>query len=89
MNGPVYIRLTGAAGLPVVYDKDFDYEIGKAVTLREGKDVTLIATGSMVYYSLEAAKMLAANGITPALSICIPLSRSIKKRSRRPQRRQA
>ena len=63
MDGPVYIRLTGAAGLPIVYERDFDYQIGEAVTLREGKDVTLIATGSMVYYSLEAAKILAAKGV--------------------------
>jgi len=63
MEGPVYIRLTGGAGLPAVYEEDFAYEIGKAVTLREGRDVTLIAAGSMVFYSLEAAKLLAAKGV--------------------------
>ena len=63
MDGPVYIRLTGGRGLPIVYEHDFGYEIGKAVTLREGKDVTLIGTGSMVYYSLEAAKILSSKGI--------------------------
>ncbi|HWR22115.1 MAG TPA: transketolase C-terminal domain-containing protein [Feifaniaceae bacterium] len=64
MQGPVYLRLTGAAGLPIVYEEDFNYEIGRAVTVKEGGDVALIATGSMVYYSLEAAKLLAKKGIS-------------------------
>lgn len=63
MQGPVYIRLTGAAGLPIVYEEDFNYEIGKAITVKEGKDITFIATGSMVYYSLEAAKLLEGKGV--------------------------
>lgn len=63
-KGPVYMRLTGGAGLPIVYDSDMDYEIGKAITLHEGKDATLIATGSMVWYSMEAAKLLYAKGIS-------------------------
>ena len=43
---------------PVIYRDDYSFEIGKALTLREGKDVTVIATGRMVYLALLAAKKL-------------------------------
>lgn len=63
-DGPMYIRLTGAPNNPVVYTEDYEFEIGKAITLREGTDVTIIANGTMVYESLEAAKALEAQGIS-------------------------
>lgn len=63
VQGPVYVRLSGLLNCPIVYDKDFDYQIGKANTLREGEDVTIIATGMMVRESLDAAELLAAKGI--------------------------
>lgn len=62
-DGPVYIRLTGEAGMPIVYDSEFEYVIGKAITLRKGKDVALIATGSMVSIALQAANSLEDDGI--------------------------
>lgn len=62
-KGPVYIRLTGEAGMPIVYDSEFEYVIGKAITLREGEDVAFIATGSMVAVALQAADNLENNGI--------------------------
>ena len=62
-EGPMYIRLTGAVGNPPVYSEDYAFEIGKAVVLREPAAVTFIATGSMVYESLEAAKLLEEIGI--------------------------
>jgi transketolase len=62
-KGPMYIRLTGAVGNPPVYTEDYAFEIGKAIVLREPTDVTLIATGSMVHESLEAAKLLDESGI--------------------------
>jgi transketolase len=62
-EGPMYIRLTGAVGNPPVYSEDYAFEIGKAVVLREPADVTFIATGSMVYESLEAANLLEEKGI--------------------------
>ena len=62
-DGPAYLRLCGEAGDPMVYKEDYDFKIGKSVTLREGDDVTIIATGTMVYQSLQAAKKLAENGI--------------------------
>lgn len=62
-DGPVYIRLTGGTDSPVVYAEDYNFEIGRAITLREGSDVALIATGMQVHESLRAADMLAEDGI--------------------------
>ena len=61
---PMYIRLTGAVGFPVVYEDDYDFQIGKAIEIRSGTDVSIVATGSMVYESLEAAKILQEEGIS-------------------------
>ena len=61
---PMYIRLTGAVGFPVVYEDDYDFQIGKAVEIKAGTDVSIVATGSMVYESLEAAKILQEVGIS-------------------------
>jgi len=66
-QGPMYIRLTGAVNNPVVYSEDYEFTIGKAIWLREGRDVTLIAHGTMVYESLEAAKLLEAEGVSAAV----------------------
>ncbi len=63
-EGPVYLRF-GRAAVPVINDKpDYKFEIGKGVLLKEGKDVTIIASGITVAASLEAAEMLAADGIS-------------------------
>ena len=66
-SGPAYLRLTGGPGLPVVYEEDFDFRIGKAIPLRDGKDVAIIAAGTMVRYALEAASLLAERGIDAAV----------------------
>ena len=60
---PAYIRLWGKTGSPILYESDYKYEIGKAVLLREGKDIQLVATGSMVVQALEVAKLLSEIGI--------------------------
>ena len=61
--GPIYIRL-GRGRDPCVYDAPpSDFEFGKAIRLREGMDVTLIATGAQVHPTLSAAEKLAARGI--------------------------
>ena len=61
--GPVYLRF-GRLAVPVINDNaDYKFEIGKAITLREGTDVTIIATGLEVSESLAAAEKLAADGI--------------------------
>ena len=63
-EGPMYIRLTGAVGNPPVYTEDYSFEIGKAVVLRAPAAVTMVASGSMVHESLEAAKLLEVAGIS-------------------------
>jgi len=70
--GPVYLRL-GRGGEPNVYKDDFDFQIGKAVSLREGSDVTIIAVGPMVMEALEAADSLAKKGISAAVIDMITL----------------
>lgn len=60
-DGPVYMRL-GRGDSPVIY-KELDYEIGKAVTVCEGDDVTLVATGVMVHRAMKAAEKLRADKI--------------------------
>ena len=62
--GPVYMRF-GRLVVPVINDEaNYKFEIGKGITLKEGKDVTIIATGLEVNESLEAAKLLEADGIS-------------------------
>ena len=62
-EGPVYMRF-GRLAVPVINDNpDYKFEIGKGITLKDGKDMTIIATGLCVSESLEAAKMLEADGI--------------------------
>jgi len=61
-KGPVYVRL-GRLNIPVLFDENYKFEIGKAATLREGNDVAILATGLMVSEALEAAKLLEEKGI--------------------------
>ena len=61
-NGPVYIRL-GRSPVPVVLDDDYVFEIGKGALIREGRDVTLAATGVMLDVALKAAEALAEEGV--------------------------
>ena len=61
-DGPVYMRF-GRLAVPVVFDEDYTFEIGKGVELKEGSDVTIIATGLMVSSALDAADMLLKDGI--------------------------
>jgi len=63
LKAPVYIRFTGTMNCPVVYTEDYDYKIGESICVNEGRDITLIATGSMVYNSIKAAKILEEEGI--------------------------
>jgi len=63
-NDPTYIRLTGPMNTPIVYKEDYVFEIGKAIKLRKGKDVCIIATGSMVAQALKAAQLLEPEGVS-------------------------
>lgn len=61
-DGPTYIRL-GRFATPVIFDEDYDFEIGKGVTLKDGDDITIIATGLMVGEALNAYEILKEKGI--------------------------
>jgi transketolase len=62
-QGPVYARL-GRSAVPILFDDDYEIEIGKAVKLREGSDVSLFACGILVSAALEAAQILQEEGIS-------------------------
>ena len=62
-DGPVYMRF-GRLAVPRIFDESYKFEIGKAVTLKEGSDVTIIATGLMVNEALTAAEELSKEGIS-------------------------
>lgn len=64
VDGPVYIRLTGSLMTPILYEEDFDYQIGKSITLKEGNDVVIFATGTVVANALNAAEQLEENGVS-------------------------
>ena len=70
-DGPVYIRF-GRAAVPVINDRpDYKFEIGKGTVVREGTDVTIVATGICVDSALGAAEKLAAEGISAeVINIC-------------------
>lgn len=65
-HGPVYIRL-GRSPSPVITEEKTHFEIGKAITLREGKDVAIVACGVMVVRALKAAEGLSARGLQAAV----------------------
>ena len=63
-KGPVYIRL-GRSAVPVINDRlDYKFELGKGILLKEGTDVTIVATGVVVDSAIKAAKMLEEDGIS-------------------------
>ncbi len=57
-SGPTYIRLTGTSNNPIVYDKDYNFQIGKSNKLKDGDDVAIFSSGSSVFQALKAAEML-------------------------------
>lgn len=66
-NRPAYIRLTGPMNTPIVYKEDYDFEIGKAIKLRAGKDICFIATGSVVSQALKAADFMEQMGYSSSV----------------------
>ncbi len=63
LNGPAFIRFTRDA-MPVIYDENVEFEIGKAHLVQDGKDVAIIANGDTVCLAMEAAKKLAEENIS-------------------------
>lgn len=67
VNGPVYLRLSGKMNNPIVYKEDYVFEVGKGIVLKEGFDVLLYATGSMVNVALKSAEMLEQVGVSTSV----------------------
>ncbi|MDD3336326.1 MAG: transketolase C-terminal domain-containing protein [Eubacteriales bacterium] len=65
-NGPVYLRFTRDA-IPMIYDENEEFELGKAKLLRDGKDVTIIANGDIMSVALAAAEELTQQGVSVRL----------------------
>jgi transketolase len=63
-EGPVYMRLTGGPGYPVMYSEDFDFQIGKAIEYRPGGDVAFVTSGSLLADAVAAADILEGKGIS-------------------------
>ena len=59
-----YIRLTGVSNNQIINDKDYDFEIGKSITLREGKDITIFCNGAIISECLKAADLLGTKGLS-------------------------
>lgn len=87
-SGLSYLRLI-RKDVTKVYDDGAEFEIGKGVTIREGKDVTIISSGIMVDAALQAEELLKAEGILPRSSTCTPGSRLTSSSSWIPSRKPA
>jgi len=61
-DGPCYLRL-GRDGEPEVHSNDPEFQLGKAITVRDGSDITLISTGASLYETVKAADILSEEGI--------------------------
>lgn len=66
MYGPVYIRI-GSPAIPVLHDENVDFQIGKGIVMKDGSDLTLIATGTMLPYAVKASEALSEQGISVQL----------------------
>ncbi len=85
MDGPAYMRF-GRLAVPVVFDDSYKFEIGKGVELKNGTDVTVIATGLLVKEALEAYDLLAAEGISARIinmATIKPIDREIIEKAAR------
>ena len=79
-EGPCYMRF-GRYAVPVLFDENYKFEMGKGVVMADGKDVTLVATGLMVEQALAARELLAADGISVRSSTSTPSSRWMTRSS--------
>ena len=62
-DGPVYMRF-GRLAVPYIFESDYKFELGKGVQIKDGSDVTVIATGLLVQEALEASEKLAKEGVS-------------------------
>lgn len=63
INGPVYLRLA-TGGTPAIYRHEYDFQVGRAVTLRQGDDITIISTGTAIHEVMAAAQQLQDQGVS-------------------------
>jgi transketolase len=63
-EGPVYLRLIGEGNTPIINEEDYNFEIGKSICLRNGEELALIASGTMVHAMIRVAEMFAERGIS-------------------------
>ena len=63
MHAPVYLRLSGGLNIPIIYQEQPKVKVGGSIVLRDGIDVALLATGSMVYNALQTAELLSQQGV--------------------------
>ena len=85
IDGPVYMRF-GRLAVPVVFDENYKFEIGKGVELKSGTDVTIIATGLMVKEAMEAYDLLVVEGISARIvnmATIKPIDREIIEKAAR------
>ena len=61
-NKPVYLRLTGQLNCPIVYESDFNFQIGKGIEIKKGNEIAIFATGIMVNHALKASDILEQKG---------------------------
>ena len=66
-KSPAYVRLTGNLNCPVVYKEDYEFQIGKGNVLKEGKDIAIIATGTLVAEALKVSELLNEHEIYPTV----------------------
>ncbi len=64
---PIYIRLTGGSNNPIVYKNDYEFSIGKSITLKEGKDATIFCCGAIITECLRAADLLEKKNISTSV----------------------
>ena len=64
---PMYLRLTGKMGCPIIYREEYDFTIGKGIVLKEGTDIQIIASGCVVDASLKAAKLLDEQNVSTSV----------------------
>lgn len=80
IDGPVYMRLSGGLQNPIIYNSDYDLEIGKSIVLKEGKDIVIFTTGAMVSEALKLSEELEKDNINAKVinmhTIC-PLDKEI------------
>jgi transketolase len=67
---PTYLRLTGSTNMPIVNERDYNFELGKFIQLKSGGDLTIIATGSMVHVALEVSVVAKAYGLDCGVVNC-------------------